>query len=137
MSEVFAAPESDLGGTAAVDAHVYVIAALELALSVGPILLGLVAPFVLGFGTAPDDPDFGGRPFAQKFGIGCLGSVFLLGFGGVSLAGGLGLLLRWRWGWVAALIALGFGMFGCCAPVSIYGFWALLRTPVRKAYGFA
>jgi hypothetical protein len=134
MSDVFAPPSSDVGGEAVVDAHVYVVAALEIAISIGPILLGLIAPIVLGFDT--DDPDFAGMSTAMRVAAGCVESVFLLGFGGVFAFGGFGLLLRWRWGWVAAIVALGLGMFGCCAPVCIYGFWALLRAPVRKAYGF-
>ena len=37
---------------------------------------------------------------------------------------------------VGGLTAFGLWLGGCCMPVGLYGFYALLREPIRKAYGF-
>lgn len=120
------------------DPHVLVAIIALLAIGVPLVVLGiLMVPVGLLVGMT--DPEFQAMGEAGPWaglGIGLLEFVFVSGFGSVYLAGGAGLLMRKKWGWVLALVAFGMWMGGCCMPFGIYGFWALLREPVRKAYGF-
>lgn len=47
-----------------------------------------------------------------------------------------GVFLRAKWGWVLALIGFALWMSGCCMPLGLAGFYALLREDGRRAFGF-
>jgi hypothetical protein len=51
-------------------------------------------------------------------------------------AAATGVYLRTKWGWVLALIGFGLWMGGCCMPLGLAGFYALLREEGRRAFGF-
>lgn len=86
-----------------VDVHVVIVAIVLLVIALPPVLLALIAPFVLAIGGG-NDPEFEAMGLAGRIAVGCIESVFLGGIGGAYSVGGIGLLTRWRWGWVAALL---------------------------------
>jgi hypothetical protein len=119
--------------------HAQLTAVGLIVLGVPYALVALMFPFAGAFGAA-NDPEFRDLgELAWVFGatMGCVASMFVGGFASLWIAGGVGLLLRRKWGWIASLVGLALLTSGCCAPIAIYGFWALLREPVRKAYGLS
>jgi hypothetical protein len=133
VSNPFDGPVADDAAPASVDVHVYLVAIFLLIGAFPLLLFAVLAPFVMAF---DDDPEFVAMGLVGRTAIGCIEAVLLGAIGAVQGMGGIGLLTRWKWGWVAALVAFGFTFTGCCAPVGLYAYWALLREPVRKVYGF-
>lgn len=135
MSDPFAAPDADEPGVAGeLDVYVY-LAAAWLLVTGGPlVLLAPIAPFALAFGAA-DDPDLAALGFVGRFILGGIEGLVIGGIGMVPVAGGIGLLMRSKWGWVTAVISFAMLLGGCCFPIGLVGFWALLREKVRKVYG--
>jgi hypothetical protein len=94
------------------------------------IITGLVGVMglVVDIPTNPGDP-----PIAV---IGFIECAFMLVPTVLYSAAALGVFTRQKWGWVMALIGFGLWMGGCCAPLALAGFYALLREDGRKAFGF-
>lgn len=106
------------------------LTSLGLFLVFGGALLGAVYLFGPELPYEPGDPPPAMMPFLA------LGeSLFCFVPGAAYLAAAYGLFTRKTWGWVLAMLGCSLTMTGCCAPIGIYGFYALLREAPRRAYG--
>lgn len=107
-----------------------VITGLALFLAAGGVLLGAIFLFGPELPHDPGDPPPVVMPFLA-FGE----SLFFFIPGAAYLAAAYGLFARKTWGWVLAMLGCSMTMAGCCAPLGIYGFYALLREEPRRAFG--
>jgi hypothetical protein len=89
--------------------------------------VGVVGLFV----DVPMEP--GDPPLAV---IGLLECAFMLIPTALYGSAAAGVYLRTKWGWMLALIGFGLWMGGCCMPLGLAGFYALLREEGRRAFGF-
>lgn len=98
--------------------------------------MGLFMGFMVATGSLPPphagDPPNEFMPFIAFF-----EALFFAIPGSLYAIAAYGLGTRKKWGWIGALIGCALTMTGCCAPFGLYGFYALLREPQRRLYGFA
>ena len=78
-----------------------------------------------------DDPD---APPLWVIGL-CEGAFCLIPTA-LYTGAAVGVFQRAKWGWVLAVIGFTLWMSGCCAPLGLVGFYALLREEGRRAFGF-
>ena len=137
----FEAPETLQAEYPPIDVHVTVVAAFLVAVGAllsslgafligGGVLLGAIYLFGPELPHDPGDPPPVAMPFIA-FGE----SLFFFVPGAGYLAAAYGLFARKTWGWVLAMCGCAMTLAGCCAPLGIYGFYALLREEPRRTFG--
>lgn len=107
-------------------AMLLVPAALSGMLALLTGMVGITALFV-PIPTEPGDP-----PMSV---IGLMECAILLVPTALYGGAAMGIFTRQKWGWVLGLIGFGLWLSGCCAPLALAGFYALLREDGRKAFG--
>jgi hypothetical protein len=142
--DAFAPPASAPGWDAdgdrpvGLDVHVHVVVALLVV--TGVPLLGIAVLEAVALPLAFSlDPTMD-QPLSGVLGLfaGCLAGGVYGVMGLVPLLAAVGLEMRRLWGFVLALVAFTpLVASPCCLPVGVYALWALLRAPVRQAYGLS
>ncbi len=117
------------------DGPIIGLAVLQLVYGVACGSMALLMP-VGGMVGAANDPEFAGIPYNWAVGgcMGCVAAGFLGVFAAVFLVGAIGLVRRWRVGWIVALVGCALWCTSCMAPAGAFGFYALLRDHARTAY---
>jgi hypothetical protein len=143
LSDPFAAPASDAapptvdGSAGELDVHVYIVATGMLVIGTLGVGFGIMALCIaVIFAVVQPPPEPGDPPALVMAGIILVESAFAFFPGLGYLAAGIGLLRRSSVAWIGALVGYGIFMGGCCMPFAAYAFWALLRQPIRKVYGY-
>jgi MFS family permease len=139
VSDPFAIPDDDSPPTldaARADVHVIIVAVVLLVFGLPGLACAGLMPVVGPFGAAndPEFQDLGNAAYLVGFAMGAVAGGFVAMFAGTQVAGGFGLLMGRKWGWIAALVGLTLYTGGCLMPFAMYGYWALLRDRVRKPY---
>lgn len=138
--EVFAppsaedAPEPAGDGGERRDPHLLVLRATLIALGVYGLLFAQAMPVIGAFGAATDPYIGVPKPMLFGLGMGTIAAGFVVAWSACMLVAARLLGRRNTVGWTAGLLAVGL-LTALCWPVSMHGFYALLRVEGRRAYG--
>lgn len=137
----FAAPEADAGDPSdqlglfglTTDGLLSIAFAMLLVAAVLAGGLCVLALFAGIMGLVADVPTSPGDPPLAVIGL-VEFALFLIPTALYGFAA-TGVFMRTKWGWILAMLGFALTMGGCCAPFGLFGMYALLREPGRKAFG--